>query len=24
LREEAEERGTGLWGTCHQTAHNLQ
>jgi endonuclease YncB( thermonuclease family) len=24
LREEAEERGTGLWGACHQTAHNLQ
>jgi endonuclease YncB( thermonuclease family) len=24
LREEAKERGTGLWGACHQAAYNLQ
>jgi endonuclease YncB( thermonuclease family)/membrane-bound metal-dependent hydrolase YbcI (DUF457 family) len=24
LREEAEERGTGLWGACHQAARSIQ
>jgi endonuclease YncB( thermonuclease family) len=23
LREEAEERGTGLWSACHQAAHSI-
>jgi endonuclease YncB( thermonuclease family)/membrane-bound metal-dependent hydrolase YbcI (DUF457 family) len=24
LREGAEERGTGLWGACHQAAHSIR